>query len=150
MAPKTTQPNAPEPSTFEAELTNLLLAVEVNLPADASLSIAGKPHDQAAILSALDGYRELFAAQAAARARRNETMADRSAAVAEARLFVRTVKRELTRRIDPEAAAAFERDPRLPRKAIAAARGAATREIRGMHLRKRPSGMHRRRVPWVH
>ncbi|HUB05367.1 MAG TPA: hypothetical protein VMB50_00105, partial [Myxococcales bacterium] len=64
-----------------------------------------------------------------------------------ARFFARAVKREVTRRIDPEAA--FERHVRRPRKAIAALKGAATGEIRGRHVRQRPAGKHGRRFPRV-
>ncbi len=143
MAPKNKDEKAAQPPGY-ADVRDAMEALFMNLPDDATLTIDGKTLGQAEILTRLDELRE----ELAMRARLEKLRADWPAPALEARLFARQVREAITRRLDDEAFADFEREERLHPRALAAARGAATREIRGIHLRRRP--LPPRRHPWVH
>ena len=114
------------------------------LPEDATITIDGATLGYTEILTRLDQSRE----ELAMRARIERAHAESTAVALEARLFARQVRQAITRRSDDEAFAEFEAEERLSRRVLAAAKGAATRELRGIHLRRRT--VPPRRAPWVH
>jgi hypothetical protein len=147
MAPKNKDPKATRPLAY-GEVRDAMEALFVNLPDDATLTIDGATLGYSEILTRLDEWREELAMQA----RIERLRADSPAVALEARLFARQVREAIMRRSrlegEGEAFADFERAEQLPRRALAAAKGAATLELRGIHLRRRPVPL--RRHPWVH
>jgi hypothetical protein len=141
--------------TIEEQLANLEAAVEAHLAPGVCLAINGMPQDQEGITATLQQCREAFAEWAEAREKSEKEMAEWPALVLEARVFARAVKAALLRHVAgnaPESRADAAGEPLEGpnvRRCLAAAKRAPTREIRGIHLRRRPGRAPGGRLPWV-
>ncbi len=155
MKSKKTESNVAKVSAFAAELEDLQAAVELNLPPEGTLEVAGTQVEQAALLARLEQYGEAYAARATLEVRHEQAAADWPAIALEGRLFAREVRRALAHRLDEEARAGFDStagrrcEEKTARRILAAAKRLPTRDIRGVHVRRRSGKIPGGRFPWV-
>jgi hypothetical protein len=152
MATKTKK--TARPSAIE-ELADLAGAVEVILPPGAYLTICGMPQALEVILEAFERCRELLEAHAVHSQTAEEQMGEWPGDALDIWLFAKAVKAALIRYVRVEAGesrddgAAARRHGTPEHRPLAAAKRPPTRQIRGLHLRKRTGSARGGRFPWV-